>query len=206
MDSGKNPGVKGLEQPHFPGHIDRKMPEPISTALGVCCFGYAALNAYSRPGSTVSAEAVEVRQSARDLAQVGERSQALFGKKLTALSELWRLAIDCAEPDWDGAGSRPIDPDAVIKVEDFVRALPIGFPAPTFAAEPDGSVSLDWIISRSRLFSLSVGASDRLAFAWIDGTDKGHGVARFDGKTIPLKVLRGIEDIASNGHTPLWAT
>ena len=60
---------------------------------------------------------------------------------------------------------------------------------PEFAPEPDGAISLDWIQSRHRLFTLSISASNRLAYAWLDGTDKGHGVARFDGRTIPRRVL-----------------
>jgi hypothetical protein len=76
-----------------------------------------------------------------------------------------------------------------------VRALPDGIPLPEFAPEPDGSISLDWILSRNRLFSVSIGHSSRLAFAWLDGADNGHGVARFDGQNVPPRVLEGIKCI-----------
>jgi hypothetical protein len=84
---------------------------------------------------------------------------------------------------------------ALQNAEMFLRALPEDLPTPEFAPEPDGSISLDWIHTRHRLFSLGVGPNDRLAYAWLDGTDKGHGVARFDGLSVPQRVLAGIQFI-----------
>ena len=91
-----------------------------------------------------------------------------------------------------------IDPMAILNAEAIVRALPIGVPLPEFAPEPDGSVSLDWTQSRTQQFSLSVGRSHRLSYAWLDGTDSGHGVATFDGSTIPPRIIEGIFAIAKN--------
>ncbi len=124
-----------------------------------------------------------------------ERSQALFGKKADALSQLAALAAECAELGWDGESGAAIDPVAALWAARIVRALPDGVRMPEFAAEPDGSISLDWITSRNRLFSLTVGRSNRLAFAWLDGADKGYGVARFDGANVPLRVFEGIKGI-----------
>ena len=118
------------------------------------------------------------------------------------ISRLRAFANDCAEQGWDGHEACAIDPQALQKAEDFMRALPEGFPTPECAPEPDGSISFDWIQSRHRLFSLSVGSSNRLAYAWLDGTDKGHGVARFDGFSVPPRVLSEIQAILANGNTP----
>ena len=179
------------------------MLEPISTTAGICWLGYAALNAYARPGSAVSAEAQAVTRAASALVRSAEDSQILFGGKAAVISRLRALANDCAEQGWDGHQACAIDPGALQNAEDFVRALPEGFPAPEFAPEPDGSISLDWIQSRRRLFSLSVGSSNRLAYAWLDGADKGHGVARFDGFSVPSRVLSGIQSILNNGNASL---
>lgn len=70
---------------------------------------------------------------------------------------------------------------------------------PGLAADPDGAVSLDWIVSRPRMFSVSCGPSGRLAYSWLDGTDRGHAVADFDGWTIPQRILHGIRSINCNG-------
>ena len=64
---------------------------------------------------------------------------------------------------------------------------------PEVAVDPDGAVSLDWIPSRHRMLSVSFeGSSDRLAYAWVDGTDHGSAVTRFDGRTAPNRLLQAI--------------
>jgi hypothetical protein len=62
---------------------------------------------------------------------------------------------------------------------------------------------LDWIQSRHRLFSLSVGGSGWLAYAWLDGADKGCGIARFDVTCVPARVLEGIRSIINPARTSL---
>ncbi len=136
-----------------------------------------------------------MRKAARKVANAAERSYALFAEKAAAISQLAALATECAEEGWDGSGAAAIDLVAVLLAERFLRALPYRIPLPELAVEPDGSISLDWIRSRNRLFSVSVGRSSRLAFAWLDGSDSGHGVARFDGQGVPPRVLEGIEAV-----------
>lgn len=177
------------------------MPEPVSvTTFGICYLaGYAALSVYARGGSAISTEAQAAQRAATAVVQSAERSQALFGAKAAAISCLRALAIECGQRDWDANNAKAIDPLAVVTAEEFVRAMPDGLPLPEFAPEPDGSISLDWIQSRNRLFSVSVGTSQRLAYAWVDGADKGHGVARFDGDRIPRRVIEGIREIMNHG-------
>jgi hypothetical protein len=171
------------------------MPEPVSTTIAIGWLGYAAAQGVARRTSAVSFEAQAVRDAVTAVVDWGERSQALFGEKAATISALRALANDCAASGWDGDEAHALDPAAVLQAENFIRAMPDAIPLPQLAPEPDGSVSLDWSQSRNRIFSLSVGAADRLAFAWLDGSDKGHGVARFDGHTIPTRVLEGIQSI-----------
>jgi hypothetical protein len=181
------------------------MPEPVSTIGLIYLAGYAALNIYARGGSAVSPEARAAEEAATAVMATAEQSQVLFGEKAAALSQLWALAVDCGEADWDGSGASPINADAILNAQDVVRALPAGYPLPEFAAEPDGSVSLDWIKSRNQIFSVSVSAGSRLAYAWLDGSDRGHGVAQFDGERIPVRALEGICDIMGYGNATFWA-
>jgi len=178
------------------------MPEPVSK-VRLCLLGYVALSTYATGSSAISVEASAARKAASALIESVERSQALFGEKAAAISQLRALAIECNHENWDGYGATMIDPRAIFNAEAIVRALPIGVPLPEFAPEPDGSVSLDWIQSRTRQFSLSVGRSQRLAYAWLDGTDRGHAVATFDGSTIPPRVIEGILAIVKNGHSAI---
>lgn len=166
---------------------------------------YAALNFYSLPGSAISDEATSVARAASALLRDAENSQALFGTKTSSISQLRIMARECAEPNWDGYGASAVDPDALHNAESFLRALPAGVSLPEFSTEPDGSISLDWIRSRHRLFSVSVGSNNRLAYAWLDGSDKGHAVANFDGFNVPKRILSGIQSIMGQENVTLRA-
>lgn len=181
------------------------MPEPFSTTLGICLIGYATVQACPRVSSAVSSESRAVRAAVTAVAERAEQSQALFGGKAAAISRLQTLANDCAAPNWDGEAACALNPMAVFLAESFVRVLPEGIPLPEFSAEPDGSVALDWIQSRNRLFSISVGSNNRLAYAWLDGADKGHAIARFDGDRVPQRILEGISAIMNHGNITLRA-
>jgi hypothetical protein len=167
--------------------------------------GQLALQALVGGGSAVSPEADTVHEAAIRVAESTERSLALFGEKAIALSQLAAIATECSEQGWDGDNASAVDPIAVLLTKRFLRALPHGVPLPELAPEPDGSISLDWIHSRNRLLSLSIGHRNRLAYAWLDGADKGHAVARFDGQNVPPRVLEAIKDIVGQGHAGLWA-
>ena len=166
-----------------------------------CVSAYAAMRPYARDRSAVSSAADGIRNACDQVMVSAERSQALFGDKADAIAQLISMARDHQVPNWDGYGAKPIHLLAVRIADAFVRALPRGISMPEFAAEPDGSVSLDWMPSPNRIFSLSVNTSYRLAYAWLDGSDRGHAVARFDGDQIPPGILSGIRGI-TNGGSP----
>lgn len=171
------------------------MFEQISIGAGVTILGYAALTAYARGGSAVSSAAEEGARAAICVVEKAENSLALFGVKAAAIEQLRQLGVDCREQDWDGNGAEPVDAVAIYTAESIIHALPQNIPMPELAAEPDGNISLDWSTSRSRVFSISAGRSGRLAYAWLDGADQGHAVARFDYKEIPSRILTGLTSI-----------
>ncbi len=163
------------------------MSEPVS--LNLARAGSEGLFVAPHHGTAVSGEAAAIRKSERAVAESRERSIALFGSKASAISEIRELVSEHAGPGWDGDGAEPISPLAAQLAVDLIRALPNDIPMPEFAPEPDGSISLDWIQSRSSMVSISAGETDRLAYAWLDGTDRGHAVARFDGERVPPRIL-----------------
>jgi hypothetical protein len=132
-----------------------------------------------------------------------EKSQALFGGKAVVIGQIWALVNECSEPGWDGDGAGPVDRFAAFKAAEVIRALPARLPLPEVTPEPDGAISLDWIRSRSRVFSLTVGSSARLASAWVDGSDRGYAVVRFDGQVVPNRILQGIDEIMRHGGVTL---
>jgi hypothetical protein len=158
--------------------------------------GCAALQAISGASSAVSPEAKAIKLAATEIVQSVEQSQALFGAKAGALSRLKALADEYLRD-----AQTTIHPCALFIAERFVRALPDNIPLPEFSAEPDGSISLDWIESRNRLFSVSVGVNNRFAFAWLDGTNSGYGVENFDGERVPKRLIDGIATIVQDANT-----
>ncbi len=157
--------------------------------------GFTALNAVARRNTAVSDEAVSLRQTVVGMVESGKQVESLHGECNRLVMDLWQLQDECNTIDWDGYDSLPLSPVAVQRTTQLLYQLPEGFTFPEIAAEPDGSVSLDWMLSRSRMVSISVGESDRLAYAWLDGTDKGHAVAKHDGITFPNRILGVIQSI-----------
>jgi hypothetical protein len=133
--------------------------------------------------TAVSPEADAVlRTTLRVWAESFERSESISRRRSRAISDLRGMAVGCRSENWDGNGAEAISAQAVAHVERLISLWPAALPLPELAPEPDGSISLDWITSRYRLFSVSVGRSDRITYAWLNGTDRGHGVEFFDGE------------------------
>ena len=153
--------------------------------------GYAALQALACANSATSREANAIHKAATDVALAAEQSFTLFGEKAPLLFLVGGARFGlCASCSWDGGDAAAIDQTAILSAERFVRSMPEEIPLPEFTPEPDGSISLDWIHSSNRQFSVSVGRGNRLAYAWLDGTGRGYGVVGFDGRNVPARDRR----------------
>ena len=110
-----------------------------------------------------------------------------------------RLGLDLQafrEPNWDGYGAEPVNALAFQRAEQLVAALPDDLPLPECSIEPDGCVSLDWMPAPHRTLTVSVGAGERLPYAWVDGTDRGHAVARLAEGQFPPRILDEIRRLS----------
>jgi len=153
---------------------------------------YTGLVNYARQSNAVSAEAASATAEAELIVGAAATSETLSGQKAWALESLGTLAQECGTENWDGYGAEPVSPRALAVAEHLIRSFPEGLRVPEVAAEPDGSVALDWIVSRHRVLSVSVGDSNRLAFAWMFGTEREHGVINFDGVHLPGRLIQKI--------------
>ena len=70
------------------------------------------------------------------------------------------FAKQCSEGDWDGYGAEAVSDTGLLCAETFIRALPDGIAMPEISAEPDGQISFDWLPTKTKTFTLSVGSSN----------------------------------------------
>ena len=75
----------------------------------------------------------------------------------------------------------------------FALSLPKSLPIPEIAADPDGDISFDWIGKTGKMFSVSIDATGRIAYAGRFGErSKIHGIEQLS-HSCPQEILRGIE-------------
>ncbi len=130
-----------------------------------------------------------------------ESSRALFGSKEDALNRLYELAAGCAEANWDGYSAEAVSQNAVECSAHFIRRLPEDLPLPEISVEPDGEIALDWSPTPTQTFSVSIGTANRMAYAWVNGTEHGHAVAYSNNGEIPSRILQEIQRITNNDST-----
>jgi hypothetical protein len=163
-------------------------------SVGALYLGYATLAAYARPTSAISFEANQICEVASGIMRDREGSESLFGQKAVAMSAL-RSAVAAVSPDEE---QEVVDPQALLTAEQLVLALPDDLPTPEFGIDPDGAISFDWIQSRTRMFTVNVSDSERLAYAWLNGSDRGHGVDRFRGPLVSAVLVSVLRSIVAN--------
>lgn len=109
------------------------------------------------------------------------------------ISEIDEIANECAVSDWDGYDAEPIHSDTIIKARGFIYSIPQNLPLPEVAPESDGEISFDWIWAKNRALSLSINKNGAIAYAWIDGEERGHAVAKCDEKGISSRIINSIK-------------
>ena len=163
--------------------------------------GYTSLLIPAQQHSAVSEETGVIWGRALDLFKHVESSRALFGPKEDALDRLYELAAECTEADWDGYGAEAVSLGAVVRCKRFIRQLPEDLPLPEISVEPDREIALDWSPTPTQTFSVSIGPADRMACAWVNGTEHGHVVVSSNNGEIPSRILQEIQRITNNDST-----
>lgn len=156
---------------------------------------------FVRPSSAISSDANQVCVAVSKVLEDRLDSESLFGSKSTVLWQLMTVIGDLTVDE----DQEPVASETLHNVELFVLALPDGLPSPMIGVDPDGAISMTWAASRTRQFSVSVSNSDRLAYAWIDGSDKGHAVERFRSSSLTERFLTSLKSIVANDAAAIRA-
>lgn len=114
-----------------------------------------------------------------------------FGRLSESVYRLREVFYECNKEGWDGYDSAAVSPMAIEAAWDFLKALPLGAPAPSVSAEPDGHVTLEWYQSPVRTISVSVSPEGSLHYAALFGASKQYGTEPFYGR-VPESIIEPI--------------
>ncbi len=95
-----------------------------------------------------------------------ERLESLMG----ALEGAW---LD----NWNGEGTRGVEPGSLAFTMMLLHVLPEGWPSPEIGVDPDGEISLEWSLGQpDRVVTVSVAKNGTLSYAGLFGDSRTHGV------------------------------
>ena len=170
------------------------MLETIST-IGYGAFACGYFHQLLRGNSGVSEESRALEKAATQLVSKSREAVSLNTAKNALVSRLWAMVEECSEADGNGYEAAPLSLAAVGQALEFIGAWPLENDLPDCAPEPDGSVNLEWIYTKHRRATVSLDGSARLAFAWLDGANKGRGVAAFQDGKVPHGIVESVRSI-----------
>ncbi len=119
-----------------------------------------------------------------------------FGIDRSLGDELATIGEECRQPNWDGFQALPVTQDALRNAYLFLELLPLGFPAPSIGAEPDGHLTLEWHRAAQRTLSVSVSPDGDLHYAALVGPNRVYGTEAFVDE-IPDTIIALIRRIYS---------
>lgn len=133
--------------------------------------------------------------TARFVAKRGEQGRQRLQESYTlgmsgkgVFTELGAVVNECLVPNWDGHGAAPVRYDVYRMAYQFLEAMPLGTPAPSVGAEPDGHLTLEWYRHPRRILSVSVSPEGELHYAAMLGPSKAYGTEPFFGE-VPKGIL-----------------
>ncbi len=97
--------------------------------------------------------------------------------------------------DWDGAGSRRVEPSTYIYADQFLRLLPSSASLPDITVDSDGEILFEWDQGRRQVFSVSVGRDGTLTYAGLFGHTKTHGTEH-PREALPSVILDCLERLS----------
>lgn len=150
------------------------------TTLALQQFPFASSGGTSTTADFIAEQIQEWRRRLQDSNVLGRQIK-------TSISELHQVFAKCYVSDWDGYGAAPISIRTFRSAQILLETLPLGTPAPSIGAEPDGHLTLEWHHSPYRTLSVSVSPEDELHYAALIGKSKQYGTEPFYGE-LPLTI------------------
>lgn len=138
--------------------------------------------------------AITDREASKGLERL--RQSHTFGEgRRRALAALEYVRATCASPGWDGAGAAPVAATTYVLALRVLDSLPLGLPAPTVSAEPDGHVTFEWHRTASWTLSVSISPDAELHYAALLGDSTQYGTEPFFGD-VPERIAELIARVS----------
>jgi hypothetical protein len=144
-------------------------------------FGALGSRATSDTAHYVSEQALRGRRHLQESFTLGLRGKGAFD----GLSQVYE---ECIEPNWDGYDALPVTEDSYRLTYELLETLPLSTPPPSFGAEPDGHITLEWRSSPTRTLSVSVSPEGELHYAALLGDSRAYGTEPFFGE-VPKPIV-----------------
>jgi len=151
-------------------------------------YGTAPTHGASEEARFIANQSQEDRRRLREAHSLGLGADRTF-------EELFVVARECRTPNWDGYGASPIASQTFNHACQLLGALPLGIPAPSVGAEPDGHVTFEWHRSPRWTLSVSISPEGDLHYAALLGSSKVYGTEPFFGET-PSRILELIRQVS----------
>ena len=111
-----------------------------------------------------------------------------FGIDSVLREELGTVWEECRHSNWDGYQAVAMSRDTLQNAYVFLESLPLGYPAPSVGAEPDGNLTLEWHRAPRRTLSISITPEGDIHYAALFGPNRVYGTEAFFGE-VPLNIL-----------------
>lgn len=109
------------------------------------------------------------------------------------LIQLWD---ECKIDDWDGYDAFAVQENTFYIAWAIIDALPLGYPLPSFGAEPDGHITLEWYHNPRWILSVSISPNRYLYYVALFGDSIVKGEETFF-EEIPKRILDLVDKIDS---------
>lgn len=144
---------------------------------------------YSKGSSNEAVQITKVAQEAFDRL----RESNTFGWPAAELEKTFK---ETNSPNWDGYGALPVSQLSYHYANKILKALPFGTETPTFCADPDGQLTMEWYRSPNKILSISIDPTSQIHYAAILGPASRYGSEPFFD-AIPEPILDLIDKITS---------
>lgn len=145
------------------------------------------------PVRGVSREAgMILRGTRRIVAQL--QTAASLGDESAAAEELHAVWSECRGHNWDGYGAEPVSRATYVNAFQLLKSLPFHFPPPSFGAEADGELTMEWYRGPRRTVSISINETGDINYAALLGPRRAFGSELFFDE-MPERILELIREV-----------